>query len=101
GGGRGRGSRVVGALLAGYAVGVDYQTCLPTGVLLASALVPMRPERGPAVRALVEVVVAGGLGLLPLLAYDSACFEGPLDFATYHQVHFTIVHSMSGIYGGG
>src|SRR5262249_2743893 len=51
-----RASRVVAALLAGYAVGVDYQTCLPTGVLLASALVPMRRERRPAVRALVEVV---------------------------------------------
>jgi hypothetical protein len=95
-----RTSRVVAALLAGYAVGVDYQTCLPTGVLLASALVPMRRERGPAVRALVEVVVAGGLGLVPLLVYDSACFEGPLDFANYHQVHFTVVHSISGIYGG-
>lgn len=95
-----RATRVVAAFLAGYACSVDYTSCLATGVLLIAALLPMRTTRGPLGIAVVEVVLAGVAGLAPLLAYDQACFGSPLSLGYDHQVHFGMMHSMSGIYGG-
>jgi 4-amino-4-deoxy-L-arabinose transferase-like glycosyltransferase len=96
-----RSTRMIAAVLSGYAVCVDYTTCLLTGMLLLGALIlPLRNERGEMLRAFGEVVAAGVVGLVPLLAYNAACFGSPFSLAYDHQVHFSMMHSMSGIYGG-
>lgn len=95
-----RGTRVLAALLAGYACSVDYTSCLATGVLLMGALWPLRRAGRELAGATLEVVLAGVVGLVPLLAYDQACFGSPLSLGYDHQVHFGMMHSMSGIYGG-
>ncbi len=95
-----RATRVIAALIAGYACSVDYTSCLATGALLAAALWPLRKTPGPLALATLEVVLGGVLGLVPLLAYDQACFGSPFSLGYDHQVHFGMMHSMSGIYGG-
>jgi hypothetical protein len=95
-----RKTRVIAALLAGYACSVDYTSCLATGVLLVGALFPLRATPRALGIAVLEVVAAGVLGLVPLLAYDHACFGSALSLGYDHQVHFGMMHSMSGIYGG-
>jgi 4-amino-4-deoxy-L-arabinose transferase-like glycosyltransferase len=95
--------RVLGGLLAGYACSVDYTSCLATGVLLLGMLAlpaQLRAPRSGLVKAVLEVTAAGIVGLVPLLAYDTACYGHPLELGYDHQVHFSMMHSMSGIYGG-
>lgn len=95
-----RATRVIAAVLAGYACSVDYTSCLATGVLLVAALFPLRRTPGTALVATLEVAAGGVLGLVPLLLYDRACFGSPFSLGYDHQVHFGMMHSMSGIYGG-
>jgi hypothetical protein len=92
--------RVLAAILAGYACSVDYTSCLATGVLLIAALWPLRSQPRALGVATLEVVIGGVLGLVPLLAYDQTCFGSPFSLGYDHQVHFGMMHSMSGIYGG-
>lgn len=95
-----RATRVIAAVLAGYACSVDYTSCLATGVLLIAALWPLRKAPRALGVAVLEVVLGGVLGLAPLLAYDYACFGSPFSLGYDHQAHFGMMHSMSGIYGG-